>query len=73
MNGIYDDDEQHFSFDMIMHEPTLHQRTKEEKTTEEERNKRIERIPMSSRIKTKKKGKLILRKRRETGNYINLN
>lgn len=66
MNCMYDEEEGNFSLDMIMHEPALqHHRIKEENKTEETNNK-ADRIPIGSRIKTKKKGKkLILKKKKE--------
>lgn len=65
--NAYDEDEQHFNFDLIMHDNAynhLSDRNKENKDKEERKDFRSN-IPMRSRIKTKKGKKLILKKKRE--------
>jgi hypothetical protein len=65
--NVYDEDEHHFNFDLIMHDNAynhLSDRNKENKDKEEKKDLRSN-IPMRSRIKTKKGKKLILKKKRE--------
>ena len=64
--NVYDEDEQHFNFDLIMHDQAYNHigdRGKEQK--EERREYEKNTLPMRSRIKTKKGKKLILKKKRE--------
>lgn len=58
----FDDEEQHFNLDILMHEQLiLHPRAKEEK----EEQKPAPKFPMG-RIKKNKRGKLILKKKKES-------
>lgn len=63
MNHAYED-EDHFNFDMIMHEPQFNtnKQVKEELDNE---NKQKKEIPFTSRIKSKKNRKLALKKKND--------
>jgi hypothetical protein len=63
MNGAFEDDD-HFNFDMVMHEPQFNS-NKQMKDENNNENKQKKEIPITSRIKSKKNRKLALKKKNE--------
>jgi hypothetical protein len=66
MNPLFDDEEQHFNIDMIMHDTMMHSSYKKNEQVENEGVKYCGRglIPMHKRIKTKKYKKHLIMKKR---------
>ena len=62
--NVFDEDEQNFNFDLIMHDNAYTQ-LHERRDKLQDEGKGIGSIPMRSRIKTKRGKKLILKKRRD--------
>jgi hypothetical protein len=65
MMNVFDDEEQHFTLDMILHDNVMPSYRKEKENADNEESKRSKKnsILFNRRIKTKKNKKLIIKKK----------